>query len=321
MLMNSSKMIFLKMMVISTIMMISSMNLMFSWISMEINLIMFIPMLTKSKKLKDQPMKYFIIQSLSSSMLLIAMLMNSKIESPINLSMLMMASMLMKMGLMPFHLWLPSIMQKMSWKKCMILSTWQKISPTILICQLISMKEMIFPMMISLILSPMSMIKSMSTKKIMAFSSINNMPWMIMSMMISKNTFFTFFVIYSMINIMLMNNFKNLNINFMNQMIEKKKNMKINLIVNFLSMSGFPPTIGFFLKWMILQKMMNLSKFLSMIMIISSLISSFIYLKMTISMFTMMNSKKKNSKSKMFTSNNITMNLLMTLTFMFLKPN
>nr|YP_010235782.1 NADH dehydrogenase subunit 2 [Bambusicaliscelis flavus]QTD82400.1 NADH dehydrogenase subunit 2 [Bambusicaliscelis flavus] len=321
MLMNSSKMIFMKMMVISTIMMMSSMNLMFSWISMELNLISFIPILTKSKKMKDQSMKYFIIQSLSSSMLLIAMMINSKIESPINLSIMITASMLMKMGLMPFHLWLPSIMQSMSWKKCMIMNTWQKISPTILICQLISIKEMILPMMISLIFSPISMFKTLSTKKIMAFSSISNTPWMMMSMMISKNMFFMFFMIYSMINMMLMNNFKKLNINFINQMMEKNKTMKINLMVNFLSMSGFPPTIGFLMKWMILQKMMELSKFMSMMMILSSLISSFIYMKMTISIFLMMNFKKKNTKSKNFSSNDIPMNMMMILTFMFLKPN
>nr|YP_010381657.1 NADH dehydrogenase subunit 2 [Cylindratus longicephalus]UDL72032.1 NADH dehydrogenase subunit 2 [Cylindratus longicephalus] len=318
---NSSKMIFLKMMIISTIMMMSSLNLMFSWISMEVNLISFIPIMTKSKKMKDQSMKYFIIQSMSSSMMLMAMLTNSKIESPINLSMLVMASMLMKMGFMPFHLWMPMIMQSMSWKKCMILTTWQKVSPTIMMCQIMTIKEIMIPLMISMIFSPISMLKTMSMKKIMAFSSISNSPWMVMSMLISKFYFILFFTIYSTINIITMNNFKKMNINFTNQMNEKKKNSKINMIVNFLSMSGFPPTIGFFLKWMILQKMMELSKSLSMIMVLSSLISSFIYLKMMISIFMTMNLKKKNFKSKNFTSLDTMINMLMILTFMFLKPN
>nr|YP_010381722.1 NADH dehydrogenase subunit 2 [Caliscelis shandongensis]YP_011014875.1 NADH dehydrogenase subunit 2 [Caliscelis rhabdocladis]UDL72110.1 NADH dehydrogenase subunit 2 [Caliscelis shandongensis]WQB38569.1 NADH dehydrogenase subunit 2 [Caliscelis rhabdocladis] len=321
MLMNSSKMLFMFMMMISTTMMISSSNFLFSWISMEINLISFLPLITKSKKTKDQPMKYFIIQSMSSSTMLMSVLINSKIESPINLSIMLMMSMLMKMGMVPFHLWVPSMLYTMSWENCMMFLTWQKITPMIMVSQMISMKEMILPMTFSLIIGPMSMMKTLSTKKILAFSSISNSPWMIASMMMSKMMFMMNFLIYSTMNIIMIMNFKNTNINFINQMNNKNKINKMSIIMNILSMMGFPPTMGFFMKWMILQKMMEFSKMMSMFMMFSSIISSFIYMNMIIPSLTISNQKKKNYKSKNKLSNDLMINMVSISVLMMLKPN
>nr|UDL72097.1 NADH dehydrogenase subunit 2 [Peltonotellus sp.] len=321
MLLKSSKMMFLSMIFISTIMMLSSNNLMFSWMSMEINLISFLPIIIYSKKTKDQPMKYFIIQSLSSSMMLMSILLNSKTETPINLSIMMMVSMLMKMGMIPFHLWLPSMMKSLTWENCFLFTTWQKISPTILISQMFSMKEMILPMIFSLLFSPISMMKTTSTKKIMGFSSINNSPWMISSMILSKNIFMMFITVYTTINFMIMNNFMKSNIMFINQINEKDKNMKLSMIINFISISGMPPMMGFFPKWMILQKMIELSKLISMMMIISSFLTTMIYMKMIMTLMSSMTLKKKNFKKKSNKNMDISLNMLGMSVFLMMNPN
>nr|YP_010611141.1 NADH dehydrogenase subunit 2 [Metcalfa pruinosa]QWV61018.1 NADH dehydrogenase subunit 2 [Metcalfa pruinosa]WAR47333.1 NADH dehydrogenase subunit 2 [Metcalfa pruinosa] len=295
---NLTKIMMMMMMMNSTIMAMSSNNFLYTWTAMEINMISFLPMLTKSNKMTDQTMKYFIIQGMASSMMIMAMMTNSMIESPVQASMMLTASMLMKLGLIPFHMWVPMLMNSSSWENCMLLSTIQKMIPIILTSQLTSMKTMTMPMMISLVAAPMSAMKQLSMKKIMAFSSIYNTPWMLVALMNSKPQFLMFMTIYSTTTSMLMMQMKKMNVMFTNQMMSMKKNMKITMMIMCLSMSGMPPMTGFFPKWMIIQSITPVSMTMSTMMILSSMIMSFVYIKMLSTNFTMHNLVKKTKKKE-----------------------
>nr|YP_010235821.1 NADH dehydrogenase subunit 2 [Youtuus erythrus]QTD82439.1 NADH dehydrogenase subunit 2 [Youtuus erythrus] len=321
MFLNSSNLMFFSTMVLSTTMMLSSSNLLFSWMTMEINLIVFLPLISKSKKMKDQVMKYFIIQSMSSSILLLSIILKFKIEPPFNFELLSMTSLMMKTGMIPFHFWLPTLMEKLTWENCMIMNTWQKISPTIMICQMIKFNMLILPMIISLMMGTIMMMKNSSMKKIMAFSSIYNAPWMISSMYISKSMFMMFFLSYSIINMMLMNKLKKNNMIYLNQVNKKSSMMKFNMMINLISMSGMPPTMGFFPKWMILMKINEMSILMSVSMIISSMMSTFVYLKLISPMYLLQMTKKKFYKSKKFYEMEFSINSLSTMMFILLKPN
>nr|UAT98526.1 NADH dehydrogenase subunit 2 [Limois sp. WW-2021a] len=284
--MNLSKMMFKMMMATSVIMSISSNNIMFTWMSMEINLISFLPLMKKSNKMNEQSMKYLIIQSVSSSMMLMSMIINLIINHPVNESMLMMMGILTKMGMMPFHLWLPSTMQMMSWNTCMMMMTIQKIIPTVMATQMISMKLMMTPMIMSMIISPVTGMKQTSMKKIMAYSSITNSPMMIMALYLSKQQFLIYFSMYSMINLMMMNTLKKNNLNFINQINTQQNLTKLSLLISTLSMSGMPPMTGFLMKWMIIKSSMTLTILFPMMMIVSSILSTFLYLNMMLPTMT-----------------------------------
>nr|YP_010381631.1 NADH dehydrogenase subunit 2 [Symplana brevistrata]UDL72006.1 NADH dehydrogenase subunit 2 [Symplana brevistrata] len=321
MLMNSSKLLFLSILINSTFMVYSSSNFLMTWMSMEINLISFLPLITKSKKMKDQPMKYFIIQSLSSSMMLLSMIMKFKIETPINFEMFMMISLMMKMGMIPFHLWMLSFMEKLSWMNCFIMNTLQKLSPILVTSQIISFKMLILPMTLSLMIAPISMMSINSIKKIIGYSSIYNSPWMISSMYVSKSLFFVFFLIYSSLNFMMMKKFKNQNIMFMNQITEKNLLTKLNLMTNLFSINGIPPMLGFFPKWMILNKINEISVTISISMMISTIISTFIYLKLVSFLLLNQTTKKKFTKTLMFNEMEMLINILGTILLFIFKPN
>nr|QWZ47756.1 NADH dehydrogenase subunit 2 [Loxocephala perpunctata] len=318
---NSTKMMFLMILFLSTIMVLSSNNILMSWMAMEMNLFMFLPMMTKKQKMKDQPMKYFIIQSLSSSTMLMSILMNLNSEIPLSMSILLMTSMLMKMGMIPFHMWLPTIMNKMSWNNCFILSTWQKIAPINILSQLIELKMLILPLCLSLLMAPITAIKQLSSKKIMAYSSISNSPWMLISMMMSKFLFYMFMMIYSTLTFMMMKTMKNMNLNFINQILTSTKMQKLNLIILTLSMSGMPPMTGFLPKWMILQQMINFSEMVSMSMIFSSMFATFMYMKMSSNFMLSMNTKKKNKKISKNLNLDIIFNMLGLPLMIILKSN
>nr|YP_010990669.1 NADH dehydrogenase subunit 2 [Pitambara triremiprocta]WOW99113.1 NADH dehydrogenase subunit 2 [Pitambara triremiprocta] len=317
--MNSTKFSMVLILILSSFMLISSNNMLFSWMSMEINLFVFMPMITNSNKMKDQPMKYFIIQSMSSSMLLMSILMNSFTETPISVSILLMTSMLMKTGMFPLHVWVPMLMYKLKWNLCFLLSTWQKILPTIIISQMVSFKLMNLPMMMSLIIPPIIATKQLSTKKIFAYSSISNMPWMISSMYISKQMFTMFLTIYSIILFTIMKLMKKMNMLFINQIKSMNKMDKLSLIVSSLSMSGMPPMTGFLTKWMILMKMNEMSLITSISMITSSMISMYIYMKLSKNIFMNSALKKKNKKKNLFINLINIINLMGLPMFLILK--
>nr|QPN53038.1 NADH dehydrogenase subunit 2 [Lycorma delicatula] len=319
--MNLSKMMFIMTMTMSIMMTMSSNSMMFSWMSMEINLISFLPLLKKSNKMNEQSMKYLIIQSMSSSIMMTSMIINAIINCPINESILMMMSILMKMGMIPFHLWVPSIMQMMSWEMCMMMMTMQKMIPTIIATQMTSIKLMMMSMIMSMIMAPISGMKQTSLKKLMAYSSISNSPVMIFSLMISKQQFIFLLIMYTTINLTMMNTFKKNNINFLNQINNQTNLTKMSLMISSLSMSGMPPTLGFLMKWMIMKSTICMTPMIPLIMLISSILSTFMYLNMMIPTMTKSNKLKMKKLMKKESIIPIILNLMGIPMMMILKLN
>nr|QBZ38069.1 NADH dehydrogenase subunit 2 [Bambusiphaga luodianensis] len=304
---NSSNLLCLMIMFMSTMMSLMVNNWLFMWILMEINLFMFMPLMSK-KKINDQSIKYFIIQSFSSHLLIFSMLMVSISLTPSKNSLLVMISLIMKIGMAPFHLWMPELMTKMSWNECFLLTSPLKITPMILISKLTSMKLMLTPMMLSLLTGSLSGLNQTCLKKVMAFSSIFNLTWMASSFFFSKKMMLLFLVIYSTLTIKIMFFFKKMNIQFMNQInqLELNKSVKINLMV--LSISGLPPMMGFFPKWMILKEMSVTSNIMCFLMITTSMLSMFMYIQINSISFSNFAMKKKNlmnNKIKSFSSINL----------------
>nr|UBS93991.1 NADH dehydrogenase subunit 2 [Iolania perkinsi] len=305
---NSSKNMFMLIMILSTLNSMNSNNWLTIWMSMEINMFMFLPMIS-SKKMKDQPMKYFIIQSTSSSLILTSLLINSINQTSISQSTILLTSMMLKLGMSPLHSWVPTIMNKMSWNNCIIMMSLMKIPPMIMINQLLYFNMLMLPMMLSLIMGSLTGLKQTSLKKIMAYSSISNSSWMMSSFMIKKSTTLTFMTIYTMMNMMIMMEFKKNNMMFLNQINYKSIKKKMNINLSMLSISGLPPTIGFFNKWMILKEMMFMSMTMSIMMILTSTISMFFYMR--ISSMYLLNSSSNNKTFK-----NIKMSSFITMNFM-----
>nr|QWC54508.1 NADH dehydrogenase subunit 2 [Eugnosta dives] len=285
--MNSNKMFFFFVLFFSTLMTISSNSWFGCWIGLEINLLSFIPLISKSENLfsSEASLKYFLIQSIASInflfIILIKMLfMNFEMN---NITSIMMNScLLMKMGSAPFHFWFPNIMEGLSWLNCFILMTWQKISPMILLSYYFLNNFLILILILNVIIGAIGGLNQTSLRKILAFSSINNLGWMLSSIMISENLWFFYFLFYSFINSIMCFLFYMLNIFFINQLfiINMNNMIKISLLINFLSLGGLPPFIGFFPKWMIINFMLKNKFFiLTFIFIMMSLIMLLYYIR------------------------------------------
>nr|YP_004857888.1 NADH dehydrogenase subunit 2 [Cigaritis takanonis]ADN43206.1 NADH dehydrogenase subunit 2 [Cigaritis takanonis] len=298
---NSTKMFFLFFLFFSTLISISSNSWLGCWMGLEINLLSFIPLISKSNNLlnSEASLKYFLTQSIASINFLFSILLMFMFNNFLTNYLFMMlinSSLLMKMGSTPFHFWFPNVMEGLSWFNCFILMTWQKISPIILLSYFMNMMFIMFMMILNSIIGSLGSFNQLSLRKLLAFSSINNLSWMIMAMMISENLWMLFFIVYSFMIMIMSFMFFSMNIFYMNQLYNFNINflMKISIMINLFSLGGLPPFIGFYPKWIIINFLMNNNFIIiSFIFIMMSLILLFLYIRITFSSILFYNFKMK----------------------------
>nr|AST10221.1 NADH dehydrogenase subunit 2 [Abachrysa eureka] len=287
-------MIFLFTMISGSIISISSNNWLGAWMGLEINLMSFIPLVTnlKNSMSTEASLKYFLVQALASSMLLFSVIIMSMINSmniysmEFNLfNLILNSSLFMKMGVAPFHFWFPEVIEGLNWMMSMILMTWQKLAPMILLSYCITYL-INYSIIFSIFIGSIGGLNQISLRKLMAYSSINHMGWMLSSFLISNYYWMMYFIIYSFLSISIILLFMKYNMLYINQTFNTMNFMPINKFIifcNFLSLGGLPPFLGFFPKWIIIQNLNNL--FLITFMVCMTLITLFYYIRITYSAF------------------------------------
>nr|QID48518.1 NADH dehydrogenase subunit 2 [Celes akitanus] len=314
---NSMKLLFLSSLMMGTILSISSNTWLGIWMGLEINLLSIIPLLTDSKNMmiNESAIKYFIIQAMPSTMLLISVLLIQMKytmwwEKQTIPSMMIMSSMMMKMGAAPFHFWLPEVMGSSSWMNCLILLTWQKIAPMMTMSYCIKMSSFTFTViMMGIIIGAMGGLNQTSLRQIMAYSSISHLAWMISSMIVSENMWELYFCIYFLMNTVVIVMFMSMKLFFLNQIYLLENSMteiKFLVMLSLLSLGGLPPTLGFLPKWLIIQLLIdNNMTTMMFLMVTFTTITLFYYMRISFSAIIMLHSenswlvKIKDNKSKM----------------------
>nr|AML26246.1 NADH dehydrogenase subunit 2 [Leiodidae sp. BMNH 1274323] len=292
------QMMFFLMMLLGIFIVISSSSWMGMWIGLEINLLAIIPLMNNMKYMQfsEASFKYFITQALASSIFLISVIFLTKF---FNMSFLLMfnSSILLKMGAAPFHFWLPEIMEGLNWNLNYLLMTIQKIAPF----NMIIMNNSLFFLLIiiyGMLISGIMGMNQISMKKIMAYSSINHISWMLASLFSLKLIWLYYFLTYSLINfnlLMIFKKFKIFNLNQLFNIFNQNFLMKLIYLLNFFSLAGLPPFLGFLPKWLTIQFMVPNFFWLSMIMVILTLMTIFFYLKFSLP-FLLLNFEKTNFK-------------------------
>nr|YP_009485591.1 NADH dehydrogenase subunit 2 [Carcinochelis bannaensis]AVZ00727.1 NADH dehydrogenase subunit 2 [Carcinochelis bannaensis] len=331
--MNSSKAMFYIMMVMSTLMIISSDNLLGMWMGLEINMMSFIPILSKDKSIlaSESCMIYFLVQSMGSILMIMMILVNSLINvtpSLINelITIIIVMSMMIKLGAPPFHFWFPNILEKMGWSESFILMTWQKMGPLMITSSIIKDQYIMIPLVIlSVTVGAIGGLNQTSVKKIMAYSSISHLGWMIMCMKFNNQLWLTYLTIYSMIILMMILMFKNYSSNYINQVNIENPSLTEKMMISssFLSLGGLPPFIGFLPKWMVIQNMIMSDSFSTLlVMILSTLITLFFYTRIMSSSFLIsfastkwMLNKKTNSFSLKILITNMILPIMMIISY------
>nr|WPV76823.1 NADH dehydrogenase subunit 2 [Phlebotomus chinensis] len=300
MLFNPSKTLFMTTLIIGIIITISSNSWLSVWMGLEINLLSFIPLMTDENNLysNEASLKYFLTQAMASSLLLFSIILflnynllnfnlwNINFWTKLSLINL---TLLIKMGSAPFHFWFPSVMNCLSWFNNWILMTIQKIAPFILIFYSFNFYINMTSLILSLIFGSLGGLNQTSIRKIMAYSSINHLSWMLCSIFFSKNLWLNYFFFYYFLTSSIVLLFNLFNIFYINQFFLYFNNnltIKFSIFILLLSLGGLPPFLGFFPKWLVIQYLMfNNFYFILLLMVIFTLFTLYFYLQMTYSAF------------------------------------
>nr|UYI30625.1 NADH dehydrogenase subunit 2 [Aquatica sp. q XF-2022] len=295
------KLMFMTTLIMSTLISISAYTWLGMWIGLEINLLSIIPII-KSKNMmsSESSIKYFITQAIASTVILMSIIMmmwKYNTHSSMNnssLLMIMNSGLLLKMGMAPLHFWFPEVLEGLNWNNCMLMLTWQKITPMMLLMYNTELTVFYSSIIISgMIISSIMSMNQISIRKLMAFSSINHMGWMMVAMMMEKTIWLIYFMIYSLITINIALTMKNTF--YLNQLfpyMNTSPMMKMFFMLNFLSLSGIPPFLGFLPKWMVIQTMVENKMFmLSIIMIAFTLIMIYVYMRIMMTALIMKTSQ------------------------------
>nr|YP_009689669.1 NADH dehydrogenase subunit 2 [Sabethes undosus]YP_009689708.1 NADH dehydrogenase subunit 2 [Wyeomyia confusa]QEE94398.1 NADH dehydrogenase subunit 2 [Sabethes undosus]QEE94450.1 NADH dehydrogenase subunit 2 [Wyeomyia confusa] len=318
--------IFFIMLICSSLITISSNSWLSAWMGLEINLLSFIPLMNEGKKnlmTSESSLKYFLIQAFASSILLFSIILsmiifnnNWLMFSNFN-ELLMLSTLFLKSGVAPFHFWFPNVMEGMNWINALILMTWQKIAPLILISYNSNYLFFLISIIFSVIIGSLGGLNQISLRKLMAFSSINHLGWMLTAMMNNELLWMFYFIMYFFLSISIILMFHNFKIFYFNQIFNfsfMNPIMKFFLFLNLLSLGGLPPFLGFLPKWLVIQNLMFLNHyFLLFIMICFSLITLFYYLRMSYSIFML--NFNKNSWMLMNNFSNKNMTFILTMNF------
>nr|QLY90045.1 NADH dehydrogenase subunit 2 [Nemotelus notatus] len=293
---NISKLMFLSALMSGTLITISSTSWFGAWMGLEINLLSFIPLMNNSNNLMstESALKYFLTQAIASSIFFVAIVLsmlkfNSWIENNMYNNMLITISLLIKSGSAPFHFWFPSVMEGLSWTNSLILMVWQKIAPLIMIYNVYWLNMMIVFIISSAFIGGIGGLSQTSIRKLMAFSSINHLSWMLMAMSESVKSWMLYFLLYALLTTSVVYFFNQNKLFHMNQlfiMLSTSLMMKFCFLVNFLSLGGLPPFTGFFPKWIVIQQLSFMNQNMMMfILILSSLITLYFYLRLCYAAF------------------------------------
>nr|AXS65671.1 NADH dehydrogenase subunit 2 [Cucujoidea sp. 40 KM-2017] len=283
------KLLFFNIMIFGTLTAVSSVSWFSMWMGLEINLLAIIPLIANSKNIysAEAAMKYFVIQTLASVILLYSLIlsmsstefltMNMKNISLISLN----TALLSKMGAAPFHFWFPEIIEGLSWINSFIMLTWQKIAPMSIFMYNPKMLFLTtFVIITSMMIGATMSLNQTSIRKILVYSSINHIGWMLSCIIFNQSIWLTYFMVYSFISLNLILTFASTNIFYMKQMfssLNSKKTLKILVYSSFLSMGGLPPFLGFFPKWITINMMIEKNFFIAVLMIFITLVMLFTY--------------------------------------------
>nr|YP_009378998.1 NADH dehydrogenase subunit 2 [Pachycerina decemlineata]ARI44212.1 NADH dehydrogenase subunit 2 [Pachycerina decemlineata] len=294
---NSSKIMFVLILITGTMITVSANSWLSAWMGLEINLLSFIPLMSDTNNLMstEASLKYFLTQALASAVLLfsiILLLMNHNfmlLNSSNFSSMMILSALLLKSGTAPFHFWFPNVMEGLSWINSLILMTWQKIAPLMLISYLQFKMILMICIILSAVVGSLGGLNQTSLRKLMAYSSINHLGWMLSAMYSSESLWMMYFLFYSFLSFNLIFFFNLFNVYHINQLFSlfmSSKILKFSIFFNLLSLGGLPPFIGFMPKWLVIQTLsFNNQLFLMALLTVMALITLYFYLRMSYSAF------------------------------------
>nr|YP_008144922.1 NADH dehydrogenase subunit 2 [Psenes pellucidus]AGO20428.1 NADH dehydrogenase subunit 2 [Psenes pellucidus]WMI34859.1 NADH dehydrogenase subunit 2 [Psenes pellucidus] len=271
-----------------------------AWMGLEMNTLAIIPLMAQNHhpRAVEATTKYFLTQATAAAMLLFASTTNAwltgqwsieQMTHPLPTTMIVIA-LALKIGLAPVHAWLPEVLQGLDLTTGLILSTWQKLAPFALLMQIHPTNSTMLMLLglASTLVGGWGGLNQTQLRKILAYSSIAHLGWMILVLQFSPSltllALLTYFIMtFSTFLVFKLN--KATNINTLATSWTKAPALTALTPLILLSLGGLPPLTGFMPKWLILQELskQDLAP-LATLAALSALLSLYFYLRLSYAM-------------------------------------
>nr|WSP03290.1 NADH dehydrogenase subunit 2 [Hemitaurichthys polylepis] len=268
-----------------------------AWMGLEVNTLAILPLMAQQHHPRaiEATTKYFIVQSAAAATMLFAGISNAWIGGQWHIQLshypvptaLAIIALCMKLGIAPFHAWLPEVLQGLNLSTGLIISTWQKLAPFILLTQLHPncMGGYAFLGLCSVMIGGWGGLDQTQLRKVLAYSSISHLGWMIVivqPMPALALLTLTTYIIMASTTFMLFMLTKSTTINMLANSWTKSPLTTAATPLILLSLGGLPPMTGFVPKWMIMQELILLDQTPTAVLIIlAALISLYFYLRLS----------------------------------------
>ena len=310
--------------ILGSFVLISSDNFLTAFIGLELqslSLYLMAAFNTKNLNSNEAGIKYFSLGALSSGFLLFGISMiyfdtasfsfqnldNFSTISEVGLALVLIA-LFFKVSAAPFHIWTPDVYEGSPTISTLFFATLPKFASLIFLFRIyhelnipkIDSLHYIFQIVcaISLLVGVYGAITQKIIKRLLAFSSINHIGFMLLAIMsyqyMSEGTIFFYLIIYLITTFGVFSVILNLRtsegeitlLTGLNGLKLSSRSKAISMLVFLFSLAGIPPFAGFFAKFFILSASINDGFYiLSVIAVISSVIAAFYYLSVIKNMF------------------------------------
>nr|YP_011013741.1 NADH dehydrogenase subunit 2 [Microphysogobio elongatus]WPY70841.1 NADH dehydrogenase subunit 2 [Microphysogobio elongatus] len=294
-------MILLSSLGLGTTLTFASSHWLLAWMGLEINTLAIVPLMAQHHhpRAVEATTKYFLTQATAAAMILFASTTNAWItgewdmnnmSSPIASTMVITA-LALKIGLAPMHFWMPEVLQGLDLLTGLILSTWQKLAPLALIIQT---SQTIDPLLLtslglmSTLVGGWGGLNQTQLRKILAYSSIAHMGWMIIVLQYAPQLTLLALGTYIFMTSAAFLTLKISSATKINTLAMTWSNNPIltaTTALVLLSLGGLPPLTGFMPKWLILQELTKQDlPATATVMALAALLSLYFYLRLCYAM-------------------------------------
>nr|YP_009388886.1 NADH dehydrogenase subunit 2 [Craterocephalus eyresii]BAX73977.1 NADH dehydrogenase subunit 2 [Craterocephalus eyresii] len=285
---------------LGTVITFTSSHWLLAWMGLEMNTLAIIPLMAQHHhpRAVEATTKYFLTQAAAAAMLLFASVTNAWISGqwditqmshPLPTTIITLA-LALKIGLAPVHAWLPEVLQGFDLTTGLILSTWQKLAPFTLILQINPSEPTLLILLglASTLVGGWGGLNQTQLRKILAYSSIAHLGWMILVLQFSSSLTLVALLTYLVMTFSAFLVFKINKATTINALATAWTKAPILTSISpliLLSLGGLPPLTGFMPKWFILQELTKQGLGLTATLAaLSALLSLYFYLRLSYAM-------------------------------------
>nr|YP_009973077.1 NADH dehydrogenase subunit 2 [Ancistrus temminckii]QNH91786.1 NADH dehydrogenase subunit 2 [Ancistrus temminckii] len=293
--------IFLSSLGLGTTLTFASSHWLLAWMGLEINTLAILPLMAQQHHPRsvEATTKYFLAQATAAATILFASMTNAWIMGEWSIThmshpiatIMVTTALAMKVGLAPMHFWMPPVLQGLDLTTGLIMATWQKLAPFALLIQMAPTTHPTLLMtlgLLSAMIGGWGGMNQTQLRKMLAYSSIAHLGWMIIVMQFMPQLTALTLSIYIIMTSAAFLTFKLLlstKINTLALTWSKAPIITTTTALILLSLGGLPPLTGFMPKWLILQELTKQELPLTAtILALTALLSLYFYLRLCYAM-------------------------------------